>query len=200
VNLLANSGGGLSDPAPVSGKAALFLGGSVPELSMKVDGQAVTNLTQDALLFDHGQANFTLPAYTLEHQVGLADVIPATSGLYAYPLIAKVLKAANGLLGITLQFTAQAKGQADLATAADKSQLVFDKGDLTPSVLVSAKPGVNIPGIISLGVGGGGKGVFTIQIAPNPGLENCLVSLNFSAHVSVLNVLNERLHNARQQL
>lgn len=200
VNLLANSGGGLSDLAPVSGKAALYLGSDSPKLSMKVDGQAVTNLTQDALLFDHGQANFTLPPYTLEHQVGLADAIPATSGLYTYPPIANALKAANSLLGITLQLTAQAKGQADLAAAADKSQLVFDKGDLTPSVLVSAKPGVNIPGIISLGVGGGGKGSFTIRIAPNPGLENCLVSLNFSAHVSVLNLVNENYQSPPYQV
>ncbi len=200
VNLRANSGGGLSDPAPTSGKAALFLGGNTPALSMKVNGQAVTNLTESALLFDHGQANFSLAPYTLERNVGLVDLIPAAGAVYSIPVIGDLIKGANSVPGIRLQLTAQAKGQGDLGVAADKSQLVFDKGDITPSVLVSAKPGLNIPGLLSLGVGGGGKGQFTIRIAPNPGLENCLVSLNFTANVAVLSLFNANYQSPSYQV
>ncbi|MEJ2599137.1 MAG: hypothetical protein P8Z00_12435 [Anaerolineales bacterium] len=200
VNLQANSGGGPSDPAPVSGKAALFLGGASPELSMKVDGQAVTNLTDSALLFDHGQANFSLAPYKLERNVGLVDLIPSAAALYKLPAVGKLLQGANSVLGIKLQLTAQAKGQGDLGVAADKSQLVFDKGNITPSVLVAAQPGLNIPSVISLGVGGGGKGQFTIRIAPKPGLKNCLVSLSFTAHVAVANLVNANYQSPPYQV
>ena len=191
VNLLADSGGGQSAAAPVTGQAGLFLGGDTPELALKVDGEAVTNLTESALLFDHGQAKFKLAPFTLERKVGLVDLIPAASALYSLPVVGDIIKGANSVLGITLQLTAQADGQAGIAPAADQSQLVFDQGQITPLVKISAKPGLNIPSIISLGVGGGGQGSWTIRIAPNPGLENCSVGLSFTANIAVLNLVNE---------
>ena len=191
VNLSANSGGGPSDPEPVTGNPGLFLGGKSPALAIQVDGEAVTDLTETALLFDHGQVQFNLPATVFSHNVGVVDLIPGLSSVYSIPLLGDLVKSLNAVAGISLQTIASAKGQADLGVAPDKSALVFTQGQVTPAIELKAQPGINIFGLAWLNVSGGGKGEFTIQIAPDPQLKQCQFSLQFGANVGVQGLFSQ---------
>jgi hypothetical protein len=181
VNLEATSQGGLSNPAPVTGEANLFLGDEENPLKLTVDGQTVTNMTENALLFDHGQVNFKTNTASYVHNIGLFSLIPATQVLGDDTVFGKALKFFDKLgCGVELEVTGQAKGQGDLGVAADNTQIVFTNGIINPTAGFSAKGGCLL-NVLPISVGGGGKGTFQIRIAPNPGLENCWISLKFTA-------------------
>jgi hypothetical protein len=191
VNLEATSAGGLSNAAPVTGTAGFYLGGDKPNVKMTVSGEAFTDMTPTALLFDHGQANFHIDPASIDHTFGLVDLIPAAAELYSIPVVGSWIQSANTALGVTVKLTASGDGKATLAVRPDQSELYFNTGTISPVVEITGQPSIGIPKVLWGAVGVTGKGKFTIEIAPNPSLNNCAVSLYASAHVVVIGILDK---------
>ena len=183
VNLEATSAGGLSNVAPVTGQGGFYLGGDAPSVKMTVTGAAFTNMTPTALLFDHGQANFKIDPASIEKDVGPAQLVPGLTKLYDLPVIGDILEGLLSIWKVTLQLTASGSGTATLAVRPDQSELYFDTGSISPTVGITVKPTLGVQGALWVAVSGTGKGTFTIEIAPQPGLKNCTVSLSAAAEV-----------------
>jgi hypothetical protein len=185
VNLLAGSLGGVSDEAPIEGDVALMLGSEARSHRLEIEGSATTNLTPQRLEFHRGTTTFELKDVSIEKHVGLADLVPGIRRSFDKPVVGNLLKSLDSISRITGRIDASLTGEADLGPNSNFSQLTFKRGYLSPRASVSVEATPHFFKMAYAFVSGGGVASFKIQIAPDQRLEDCDVSLRFSAGVGV---------------
>lgn len=177
VGLDATSEGGLSDPAPVSGNAELFLGGSTAGPTVNITGQTVTDLTELSLLLNNGYADFKMAPYSFEHVLGAVTLVPGLATACKLPVACDAIKGALNVAEVKVSFVVEGEGHGDLAVRSDQSELFFDKGTISPALTFEAAPNLGFTKIAAVGVDASGTGKVTWEIAPNPGLKSCTITL-----------------------
>jgi hypothetical protein len=187
VNLLATSLGGVSEEAPVEGDVSLMLGSEERSHHLEIEGGATTNLTPERLEFDQGTATFDLTDVTIKKHVGLADLVPGVRRTFDKPVVGGLLKTLDSVTRVTGRIDASLTGETDIGPSDDLSHLTFTRGYLKPRASVSVEATPHFFKLAYAFVSGGGVATFKIQIAPDQRLEDCDVSLRFSAGVGVGN-------------
>jgi hypothetical protein len=185
VNLLATSLGGVSEEAPIEGDVSLMLGSEERSHRLEIDGGATTNLTPERLEFHQGTATFDLEDVTIKKHVGLADLVPEIRRSFDNPVYGGLLKTLDSMTRVTGRIDASLTGEAGIGPSDDLSHLTFTRGYLKPRASVSVEATPSFFKIAYAFVSGGGVATFKIQIAPDQRLEDCDVSLRFSAGVGV---------------
>ncbi len=177
VGLEATSAGGLSDPAPVSGKAELYLGGTTAGPTVNITGHTVTDLTESSLLLNDGYADFKMAPYSFEHDFGAVTLVPGLATACKVPVVCDAIKGALNVAKVTVSFVVEGEGHGDLSVRPDQSELYFDNGTISPALTFEAAPNLGFTKIAAVGVDASGTGKVTWEIAPSPGLKSCTITL-----------------------
>lgn len=167
----------------ITGTGGLALGGNSFDLT--ISGNTQTTLAADALTFDSGQADLSLPPLAYTKQVGLLDLVPGVSAVYGQPVIGDLLQALNAILNVTGTIETQVTGKTDLGVENDAITVVA--GEVRDDLKVELVANIGIDGVALAYVGGGGQGHLVLALHPETAVKECQVNLFFLAGYAVFN-------------
>ncbi|TAK13593.1 MAG: hypothetical protein EPO32_04685 [Anaerolineae bacterium] len=167
----------------ITGTGGLALGGD--NINLNVTGNTQTTMAADALTFDSGQAELSLPPYAYSKQVGLLDLVPGVSAVYGKPIIGDLLKALNSIMSVTGTIETQVTGKTDLGV--ENNEVTIVAGEVRDDLKVSLVANLGIDGVALAYVGGGGNGYLVLALYPETAVKDCKVNLFFLAGYAVFN-------------